>query len=58
MDKKLTEKEQQEVIKNLLKQPGNQNCSDCEANNPTWVSLDFGVFLCYACSGKLFLCNH
>lgn len=31
---------------------GNQNCCDCQALNPTWVSINLGSVLCIECSGK------
>lgn len=31
---------------------GNLNCCDCQALNPTWVSINLGSVLCIECSGK------
>jgi len=31
---------------------GNHVCCDCEAKNPQWASVSFGVFMCLECSGR------
>ncbi|KAK6354864.1 hypothetical protein TWF696_003995 [Orbilia brochopaga] len=42
----------QEVIKQLLKLPGNKHCADCKRNaHPRWASWNLGVFICIRCSG-------
>ncbi|KTW25739.1 hypothetical protein T552_03352 [Pneumocystis carinii B80] len=41
-----------EVLKMLLKLPGNKYCSDCKRNDhPRWASWSLGIFLCIRCSG-------
>ncbi|PWW80829.1 ArfGap-domain-containing protein [Tuber magnatum] len=42
----------QQVIKSLLKLPGNKVCADCKRNKlPRWASWNLGVFVCIRCSG-------
>ncbi|KAI5807422.1 hypothetical protein DFH27DRAFT_546200 [Peziza echinospora] len=42
----------QQVIKSLLKLPGNKFCADCKINKlPRWASWNLGIFVCIRCSG-------
>ncbi|KAK9473359.1 uncharacterized protein V1510DRAFT_376418, partial [Dipodascopsis tothii] len=42
----------QQILKTLLKEPGNKMCSDCKRNAyPRWASWNLGVFICIRCSG-------
>ncbi|KAL7272384.1 ARF GAP with effector function(s) [Rhizina undulata] len=42
----------QQVIKSLLKLPGNKFCADCKRNKlPRWASWNLGIFICIRCSG-------
>jgi len=48
---KVSEKVQEAIFNQLSNKPGNGECADCNNKSPTWVSLDFGVFVCIRCSG-------
>ena len=41
----------QMLVKNLVQQPENAICADCQQNPSKWASSTLGVFLCYDCSG-------
>lgn len=45
-----TDAERDAVFAHLSKEPTNKICFDCEAKNPTWTSIPFGVLLCVECS--------
>ena len=52
MDAFVPEKVQEAIFNQLLERPENKICADCPNKNPTWASIDFGVFICMRCSGK------
>ncbi|XP_035659044.1 arf-GAP with SH3 domain, ANK repeat and PH domain-containing protein 2-like isoform X15 [Branchiostoma floridae] len=41
----------QNIISEVKRMPGNGQCCDCNAADPTWLSTNLGVLLCIECSG-------
>ncbi|KAK5082816.1 Protein gts1 [Lithohypha guttulata] len=37
-------------LQDLLRVPGNSQCADCGARNPSWASWNLGIFVCMRCA--------
>ncbi|NXK43436.1 ASAP1 protein, partial [Piprites chloris] len=39
------------IIKELRGMPGNRECCDCSAPDPSWLCVNLGILICSECSG-------
>lgn len=47
----VSEAELERRVEALRAEPGNDECVDCGARSPQWVSANMGTFICIDCSG-------
>lgn len=58
MTRKMTSRKKQEenhlkILKDLLNQPSNKKCLECDQRGPTYVDVTIGSFVCTSCGGIL-----
>jgi Arf-GAP domain and FG repeat-containing protein 1 len=41
------------TLREIVSQPGNKECFDCNQRGPTYVNMTIGSFVCTSCSGML-----
>ncbi|KAM7090556.1 LOW QUALITY PROTEIN: arf-GAP with SH3 domain, ANK repeat and PH domain-containing protein 1-like [Ciconia maguari] len=39
------------IIEEVRGMPGNRECCDCSAPDPSWLSINLGILICIECSG-------
>ncbi|OXU17549.1 hypothetical protein TSAR_010784 [Trichomalopsis sarcophagae] len=51
--KKKQDEKNLKTLRELVSQPGNKECFDCQQRGPTYVNMTIGSFVCTTCSGML-----
>jgi hypothetical protein len=51
MSKKLQEEKRLKKLRDLMSRPENKRCADCLEKGPTYLSVNFGTFVCTTCAG-------
>ncbi|XP_014216002.1 arf-GAP domain and FG repeat-containing protein 1 [Copidosoma floridanum] len=51
--KKKQDEKNLKTLRQLVSQPGNKECFDCQQRGPTYVNMTIGSFVCTTCSGML-----
>lgn len=53
LEKYIAEDLQAQIFTFLKNQPQFSKCVDCNSLSPTWASIEFGILICYHCSGNI-----
>ncbi|XP_065840483.1 arf-GAP domain and FG repeat-containing protein 2-like [Oscarella lobularis] len=51
--KKKQDEKHLKILRELVSEPGNKKCAECQQRGPTYVDITMGTFICTTCSGLL-----